>query len=117
MVPDPNKPSKAKDNMIQDITQRKPSECTNITEVRDEIDRIDHTLIKLLSQRFEYVKEVVKYKENTPDSIQAPKRKMEVIKCRRQWAEENGLDPDVIEEMYTRLIQYFIDEEMKIKNL
>ncbi len=84
--------------------------------MRNEIDNIDRVVVDLLSQRFEYVKEVVKYKENTPESILASDRRKAVLECRRQWAMENGLDPDVIEEIYIRLIQYFIDEEMKIKN-
>lgn len=105
------------ERMIQNVTHKKPSECTNITEVRNEIDNIDKVIIELLSQRFEYVKEVVKYKENTPGSIEAPERKKAVLECRRKWAEENGLSPDVIEKLYLDLIQYFIDEEMKIKNL
>lgn len=96
---------------------KRPSECTNIQDVRNEIDKIDYTIIQLLSQRFEYVKEVVKYKENTPSSIQAEGRRQEVLRCRRQWAEENGLSADVIEEIYDKLIAYFIAEEMKIKQL
>ncbi len=99
------------------VTNKRPSECTNITDVRNEIDNIDKVIVTLLSERFQYVKEVVKYKENTPDSIVASDRRNVVLQQRRQWAEEQGLDPNVIEEIYTRLIQYFISEEMKIKNL
>lgn len=103
--------------MIQNITRNKPSECTNITEVRNEIDNIDRGIIELLSQRFQYVKEVVKYKDNSQKSIEAEDRRREVLECRRKWAEENGLSGDVIETMYTNLIQYFIEEEKKIKNI
>ncbi len=99
------------------VTNKKPSECTNITEVRNEIDNIDNVIISLLSERFQYVKEVVKYKEKTAAGIDAADRKKAVIEQRRQWAEERGLDPDVIEEIYRRLIQYFISEETKIMNL
>lgn len=100
--------------MIQSITNKKPSECTDITEVRNEIDNIDKAVIELLAERFEYVKEVVKYKENSRDSIEATDRRNAVIQGRRKLAEEYGLDPDVIEEIYDRLIRYFIEEEMKI---
>lgn len=102
--------------MINGVTNKKPSECTNIEEVRNEIDNIDRTIVDLLSERFQYVKEVVKYKDNTPESIVASDRRKVVLECRRRWAEEKGLSPDVIEKMYVDLIQYFIDEEMKIKN-
>lgn len=102
---------------MEDINKRKPSECTCIEEVRSEIDNIDKVIVELLSKRFQYVKEVVKYKDNTPASIEAPKRRQTVIECRRQWAQEHGLNPDVIESMYDNLIQYFIEEEMKVANL
>lgn len=98
------------------ITSKRPSECTTITEVRNEIDNIDKVIIKLLSDRFKYVKEVVKYKDNTPKSIEADDRRQAVLRERRAWAEEQGLNPDVMEEIYSTLIQYFIDEEKKIMN-
>lgn len=102
---------------MQYINVKRPSECTNIAEVRSEIDSIDHVIVQLLSKRFQYVKEVVKYKDNTPGSIEAPQRRKAVLECRRKWAEENGLNPDVIENIYDQLIRYFIEEEMKIKNI
>lgn len=103
--------------MVTDVNCKRPEECTNITEVRNEIDRIDDTIIELLSNRLQYVKEVVKYKGNSQDSIVAEDRRRAVLAGRRKWAEERGLDPDVIEDIYDRLIKYFISEEMKIKKI
>ncbi len=103
--------------MIHSNSRKTPSECTDIAEVRQEIDRIDQCIIDLLSERFEYVKEVVKYKDPNKGSIEAPDRRREVLECRRKWAEEKGLDPDVIEHLYDQLIQYFIGEEMKLINV
>ncbi|MCQ2229831.1 MAG: chorismate mutase [Bacteroidales bacterium] len=99
------------------ITNKKPSECVNITDVRNEIDNIDNAIIKLLGERFEYVKEVVKYKEKTSDGVEATDRKNAVLKARRELAEQNGLNPDVIEDIYAKLIAYFIEEEKKIMNI
>lgn len=99
------------------VNEKKPQECTNLEEVRHEIDNIDQSIIDLLSTRFEYVKQVVKYKEKTANGIEATDRKKAVFATRRQWAAEKGLDPDVIEEIYVRLVQYFIDEEKKIINV
>lgn len=103
--------------MIPDVNKKLPCQCTSIDEVREEIDNIDKVIISLLSQRFGYVKEVVKYKKNDAASIEASGRRNAVIESRRRWAEENGLDPDAIGQMYANLIQYFISEEKKIKNL
>ena len=100
-----------------EVNDRLPSECTNIEEVRQEIDNIDKVVIKLLRERFEYVKAVVRYKEKTASSIEASDRRAAVLSERRRLAEEAGLDPDVIEEIYARLISYFIEEEKKLINL
>ena len=100
--------------MERDINKKSPSQCACIEEVRSEIDSIDQAIIRLLSKRFEYVKEVVKYKDGTPEGIEASDRRQAVLRSRRQWAQEQGLCPNAIEDMYDRLIQYFISEEMKI---
>ncbi len=36
-----------------------------------------------------------------------------MLEQRRRWAEEEGLSPDVIEEIYKGLIDYFISREME----
>lgn len=100
--------------MIDNNVQKLPHECTDITEVRNEIDRIDQAIIKQLSERFGYVREVVKYKELTDEGIEASDRRAEVIATRREWAEEAHINPDVVENIYNILIDYFIQEEKKI---
>lgn len=97
-----------------DNKRKLPQDCTNITEVRNEIDNIDCEIIKLLSERFGYVREVVKYKEKTNTGIEATDRRAAVIESRRKWAEEGNINPDVIENIYNTLIEYFIIEEKKI---
>lgn len=97
-----------------DNKRKLPQDCTNITEVRNEIDSIDCEIIKLLSERFGYVREVVKYKEKTNTGIEASDRRAAVIESRRKWAEEANINPDVIENIYNTLIDYFIIEEKKI---
>ncbi len=100
--------------MLRNINEKTPQDCTCIEDVRHEIDNIDKVIIRLLSQRFEYVKEVVKYKSNDSASIEASDRRREMLSHRRQWAEENGLSADVIEHIYDTLVAYFIEEEKKI---
>lgn len=100
--------------MAENNKRKLPLECQNITEVRNEIDNIDAEIIKLLSERFGYVREVVKYKEQTSSGIEASGRRAAVIESRRKWAEEAGLNPDVIGNIYNELIEYFIEEEKKI---
>jgi isochorismate pyruvate lyase len=95
-------------------SKKQPSECSSITDVREEIDRIDMEIIKRLSERFQYVKEVVKFKTGDINSITAKERYNCVINQRGQWGEENGLNAKIIEHIYTILLDYFIEEELKI---
>lgn len=103
--------------MANSINNKTPQECTCIQDVRNEIDNIDREIIRLLSVRFGYVREVVKYKQNTASGIEATDRHKEVLRTRREWAQEAGLSPDMVEDMYDRLVKYFIAEEKKLVNL
>ncbi|MFC2136906.1 chorismate mutase [Bacteroidota bacterium] len=96
--------------------KKPPYECVNIEEIRDSIDMIDEEILKLLGERYKYVKEIIKYKEPTKDSIIAKKRYDEVIAKRRELAEKFNLSPDIIEKVYKILINYFIQEEISIIN-
>ncbi|KFK96859.1 MULTISPECIES: isochorismate lyase [unclassified Serratia (in: enterobacteria)] len=89
-----------------------PQDCSNMEDIRAEIDIMDQQIIKLFAQRFEYVKAAAKFK-TSPDAVRAKARFEAMIQTRRQWASENGLSPDVIESLYTELVNYFISEELK----
>ena len=91
-----------------------PEECQNIQEIREAIDSIDEEIIKLIGKRFSYVKEIVKFKNKDRDSIVAKDRYIEVIENRRMLAVENGLNPDLIENIYKNLINHFINKEIEI---
>ncbi len=89
-----------------------PDDCSNIQEIRTEIDAIDREVINALSKRFAYVKAAAKFK-TSQTSVQAPERFNTMLQQRRLWAEEAGLNPDVIEQIYRDLVSYFINEELK----
>ncbi|BAU62781.1 chorismate mutase [Stanieria sp. NIES-3757] len=91
---------------------KSPKECQNLQEIRTEIDRLDRDIINLLGQRFEYVKVAAKFKTNETD-VKASERLQAMLIQRRIWAESAGFNPDVIEEMYQNLVNYFINEELQ----
>ena len=92
---------------------KSPEACENIGEIRNEIDSIDKEIINLFAIRFGYVKEIVRFKTNQ-EEIVAQKRYDEVIAKNRKNAEEKNLNPDIIEKICRQLMNYFIDEEMKL---
>ncbi|MBD6617045.1 isochorismate lyase [Komarekiella sp. 'clone 1'] len=91
---------------------KEPNDCSNIQEIRICIDTIDRQIISDFRKRFEYVKAAAKFKTDET-SVKASERFNTMLQQRRQWAEEAGLSPDVIEKIYQDLVSYFIDEELK----
>jgi isochorismate pyruvate lyase len=91
---------------------KKPEECADMGDIREEIDQIDQQIIQLLGQRFGYVKAASKFKTSEM-SVKAPERLQSMLQQRRIWASEAGINPEVIEKMYRDLVNYFIEEEMK----
>ena len=92
----------------------KPRDCDNIQEIRDAIDVIDQEIIQLFAQRHEYVKEIVKFKSGDEEGIIAKERKELVLKQRKAWAEERGLDAKMIEEIFRLLIDKNIQLQFDI---
>ncbi len=86
--------------------------CASLQDIRTEIDRIDREVIAAFGQRFAYVKAAAKFKTSVA-TVRAPDRFAAMLQQRREWAVEEGLNPDVIERLYRDLVTYFIEEELK----
>lgn len=94
----------------------KPEACTNIEEIRDAIDMIDMEIIQWFANRHKYVLEIVKFKSPDEEGIVARERKELVLKQRRAWAEEHGLDGKMMEEVFSLLIDRNIQIQFDITN-
>jgi len=92
-----------------------PENCKNIEEIRESIDGIDYQILELYSKRYEFVKAIVKFK-NDEASVVAIERQKEVIEKRREWAIKLGLNPDFIEEIYWKLMNSNVLKELEIWN-
>ena len=92
---------------------KSPADCASLDEVRAEIDRIDRAIVALIGERAGYVHAAARFKSNEAD-IAAPERQASMWVSRRAWAEEAGLDPDVIEKLYRDLVAYFIVRETEV---
>jgi isochorismate pyruvate lyase len=91
---------------------RRPEDCESIRDVRRAIDTLDKEIIHLIGRRASYVQRAAHFKTGE-GSVRAPERQRTMLEARRRWAEENGLDPDVIENLYQGLLAYFVDREMQ----
>jgi len=86
--------------------------CNNLEEVRENIDRIDNEIIKLIAERKGYVVQASKFKKNE-EGVRDANRVEKVIEKVRKLAEKYGADQDMIEKLYREMISGFISMEMK----
>ena len=97
------------------MAPRKPAECTDMEQVRGEIDRIDATLVDLIGERFTYVDRAWQLKQS-PAEARVPWRIQQVIDKVRARAAEKGLPPELVEALWRQMIGWFIQyEEEKLR--
>jgi isochorismate pyruvate lyase len=97
------------------MTPRKAKDCTNMEEVRAEIDRIDAALVDLIGERFTFVDRAWQFKQS-PAEARVPWRIQQVIDRVRARAAENGIPPELAEALWRQMIGWFIQyEEEKLQ--
>ena len=92
------------------MTPRKAQDCSNMDEVRVEIDRIDRALVDLVAERFSYVDRAWQLK-SSPDEAVVPWRIQQVIDKVKEQAGEKGLPPELVESIWRQMIGWFIQYE------
>jgi isochorismate pyruvate lyase len=94
---------------------KRPSDCADMSEVRDEIDRIDLALVDLIAERFGYVDRAWQLKTN-PGEAHVPWRIQQVIDKVKVRAGERGLPPELTEALWRQMIGWFVQyEEEKLR--
>ncbi|CAF0791198.1 unnamed protein product [Adineta ricciae] len=93
------------------INKKSASECRNLSDIRYEIDTIDHFIVKLLHHRLQYALETLKFKldgKPIPDN----KRMIQQLNQRKEWAKSYGLDPKYIESFFKRMLDWYISQQI-----
>ena len=90
---------------------KRPWECADMSQVRDEIDRIDRELVDLIAERFGYVDRAWQLKINSAEGAVVPWRIQQVIDKVRAQAIETGVSPDLCEALWRQMIGWFIQYE------
>jgi isochorismate pyruvate lyase len=96
---------------------RAPADCTDMSHVRTEIDRLDVDLVELIAQRFGYVERAwqIKLAANATQA-NVPWRNQQVIDKVRAHAEARDLPADLVEALWRQMIGWFIQyEEEKLR--
>jgi len=94
---------------------RRAEDCSNMEEVRAEIDRIDTALVDLIGERFSFVDRAWQLKKS-PAEARVPWRIQQVIERVKTRAKEQGLPPELVEALWRQMIGWFIQyEEEKLQ--
>lgn len=86
--------------------------CSTLDEVRQNIDRIDDEIVKLIAERAGYVKQASSFKRNV-EEVNADERRKAIYNKVRAKAEALGADPDMVEALYREMIARNIAMEMR----
>lgn len=89
----------------------KASECSTMAELRAEIDRIDAGLVDLIAERITYIDRAAELKPGLGLPARIDDRVEEVVAKVRARAVARGVDPDLAEALWRRLIDWSIARE------
>ena len=87
--------------------------CQSIEEVRKNIDRIDHDIVRLMAERGRYVHEAARFKAD-PTHVEVPARAEAVVQKAKALAQENGLSPQIAESTYRPMLRAYLDYEQEV---
>jgi isochorismate pyruvate lyase len=85
--------------------------CNSLDEARAEIDKLDEKIVDLIAKRNAYIKQLAHFK-NSIEEIKADDRIDDVINRVRSIAIEKGLSPNLINELYIKMIDAMVDSEV-----
>lgn len=85
-----------------------------LLEARREIDRIDRELVSLLAARFEQTHKVGILKASLALQAVDAERESQKIAELRKLCEANGLDTDLVTELFTRIMQEVVKKHREV---
>jgi isochorismate pyruvate lyase len=85
--------------------------CNSLEETREQIDKIDDKIVELIAIRNAYVKQLARFK-NSIEEIKAKDRIEDVINRMRARAIELDLSPNLINDIYIKMIDAMVESEV-----
>ncbi len=85
--------------------------CNSLEEARAEIDKIDEKIVELIATRNAYIKQIAHFK-NSIEEVKAKDRIDDIINRIRAKAIELDLSPNLITELYIKMIDAMVDSEI-----
>jgi len=85
--------------------------CNTLDEARIEIDKVDEEIVKLIAARNDYIKQIAHFKTSI-EEVKAEDRIAEVISKVREQAIELELSPNLINDLFLRMIDGMVESEI-----
>ncbi len=86
--------------------------CTTLDEARENIDNVDEEIVRLIAKRNDYIKQIAHFKTSV-DEVKAQDRIDNVISRVREQAISFNLSPNLINELYVKMIDAMVEIEIE----
>ena len=86
-------------------------ECSTLKEARKQIDMVDEKIVELVAFRNNYIKQIAQFK-TTVEEVKSEERISDVISRVRAKAIELDLSPNLINDMFIRMIDEMVETEI-----
>ncbi len=87
------------------------TKCTTLNEAREKIDAVDEQIVALIAERNNYIKQIAHFKTSI-DEVKAEERIDAVISRVREQAISLDLSPNLINDLYVRMIDAMVESEI-----
>jgi len=85
--------------------------CTTLDEARSKIDSVDRDIVELIAKRNNYIKQIAHFKTSV-EEVKAEDRIDDVISNVRAQAISLDLSPNLINDLYVRMIDEMVENEI-----
>lgn len=85
--------------------------CNTLEEAREQIDMVDEKIVELVALRNSYIKQIAQFKTSV-EEVKSEERISDVISRARAKAIELDLSPNLINDMFIRMIDEMVETEI-----
>ena len=89
-----------------------PLKRKKLSKIRSELDKLDNSLIKIISKRTNLVKKVLKLKENRSQIVDKKRIKV-ILKNIKKKSIKNKIDPKITNKIWKNMIWSYINYEKR----
>jgi len=98
---------------LNQMLDRAPVPCPEMTDIRAQIDRLDRDLVRLLADRQKLIAKAGQVKPRR-DQVRDPARIEEVVRLVLETAQREGLAAEIAEPVWRQLIESSIAYELSV---